>query len=52
MEQSEVGILIFQVIEKENTKYVQIKIKDFFGYNNQRRTMIQIIDITGNILHD
>jgi signal transduction histidine kinase len=29
-----------------------LKIKDFIGFNNQQRTMIQIIDITGNILHD
>jgi signal transduction histidine kinase len=52
MEKSEIGIHIYEVIQKEDTKYIQLKITDFVGFQNQTRTMIQIIDITGNILHD
>jgi len=52
MEKSEIGIHYYEIIQKENTKYIQLKITDFVGFNNQTRTMIQMIDITGNILHD
>ena len=52
MEKSEIGIHYYEIIQEENTVYIQLKITDFVGFNNQTRTMIQMIDITGNILHD
>ena len=52
LEKSEVGIQIYEVIQEAETKYIQLKITDFIGFNNQKRTMIQMIDITGNILHN
>ena len=51
MEKTEVGIQIFQVIEPNEQKFVQIKLSHFRGIDKVERKMLQIIDITGNILY-
>jgi hypothetical protein len=34
LEKSEVGIQIYEVIQEAETKYIQLKITDFIGFNN------------------